>query len=157
MKSFRLSTFHVFFFPFFHPRPHFSPFCTSSSFCPLGQRTTRVLLHFQTSLPCRNSYPLSVQPIQFSLCKNLFISSPRKSNPWLFLPRSVYSKLNFICHYGVAGCTPPYHSTEVFTTSRDLCDISGGGVYSFVPERQVVCGENSRKNFLIPGTYSRED
>jgi hypothetical protein len=28
---------------------------------------------------------------------------------------------------------------------------------SFVHGRQVVCGENSRKNFLIPGTRSRKD
>lgn len=82
------------FLPFFFH----SHFLTSSLFCPLGLWTTRVVLHFQTSLLCRNFCPLSVQPIQFKLRKNLFISSPRKSNPWLFLPRSVYSKLNFICH-----------------------------------------------------------
>lgn len=148
LKNVRPSVFYVFSFPSFFTL-HL-PYLSSS--CPLGLWTTLVL-HFQTSLPCRNSYPLSAQPIQFRPCKNLFISSPRKSNPWLFLPRSVYSKLNFICHSMVSEeVLPPSHSMEVFTASRDLCDISGDGGYSFVLERQVVCGENSRKNFLIPGT-----
>lgn len=112
----------------FIPPPQFS-LPTPFSSCPLRLRTTRVVLHFQTSLRCRNSHPLSVQPIQFRLCKNLFISSPRKSNPWLFLPRSVYSKLNFICHCMVSQDVLPIPLNRgIYYVTWPVWHIWGWGV-----------------------------
>lgn len=63
--------------------------------------------HCSSGIP----FPLLLEPIQFSRRKRLFISSPRKSNPWLFLLRSVYSKLNFICQPMVSERVLP-HPTQ---------------------------------------------